>query len=71
MYSLNKELRITHSREDLSLCHIKKNSEEYKIVESLDTKEDKLSENQKNKMLFYSDFKEEKSSLCTKYSEKL
>ena len=48
------------------------NSEKkYKIVKLLDTKEDELSENQKNKILIYSDSKGEKSSLYVKYSKKL
>ena len=42
---------------------------EYEIVNSLDTEEDKLSKNQKNKMSIYSDSNKEKSSLCKKYLE--
>ena len=48
------------------------NSEKkYKIVKLSDTKEDKLSEDQKNRMSIHSDSKKEKSSLYKKYLEEL
>ena len=40
-------------------------------MRSSDTKEDKLSKNQKNKMLIHSDSEREKPSLYKKYSEEL
>ena len=48
------------------------NSEKkYKIVKLSNTEEDELSEEQKNRMLIYSDSKGEKLSLYKKYSEEL
>ena len=48
------------------------NSEKkYEIVKLSDTEEDKLSVNQKNRMLIHSDSKREKLSLYKKYSEEL
>ena len=45
--------------------------EKYKIVKLLDTEKDKLSQNQKNKMLIYSDSERRKLSLYKKYLEEL
>ena len=48
------------------------NSEkEYKIVKLLDTEKEKLSENQKNKMIICFNLKRQKSSLYKKYLEEL
>ena len=44
---------------------------EYKVVKLLDIEKDKLSENQKNKMLIHFNLIREKLSLYKKYLEKL
>ena len=66
----NSELSIVEKTQASVTSEI--NSEkEYEIVKILETEEDKLSEDQKNKILIHLNLKEEKSSLYKKYLEKL
>ena len=58
-------------RSQVSITSEINSEKEYKIVKSSNINKDKLSENQKNKMLICSNLEREKLSLHKKYSEEL